>query len=35
VGEASVVVYAVLGVALLWFLARRLVEASRQPSGEQ
>lgn len=35
VGEASVVVYAVLGVALVWFVARRLVEVARQPSGEQ
>jgi membrane protein DedA with SNARE-associated domain len=35
VGEASVVVWAVLGVALLWFVARRLVGAARQPSGER
>ena len=35
VGEASVVIYAVLGVALLWFVARRLVRRSRQPSGER
>ena len=35
VGEASVVVYAALGVALCWFVARRLVALARQPSGER
>jgi membrane protein DedA with SNARE-associated domain len=34
VGEASVVIYVVLGVALLWFVAQRLVRVSREPSGE-
>ena len=34
VGEASVVIYAVLGVALLWFVARRVVRRSRPAAGE-
>ena len=35
VGEASVVIYAVLGVAVLWFVVRRLVRRSRQPAAER
>ena len=35
VGEASVVIYAALGVAVLWFVVRRLVQRSRQPAAER
>jgi membrane protein DedA with SNARE-associated domain len=35
VGEASVAVYAVLGVAVLWFVMRRLVRRSRQPAADR
>ncbi len=35
VGEASVVIYAALGVAVLWFVVRRLVRRSRQPAAER
>lgn len=34
VGEASVVIYGVLGVALLWFVVRRVVRRSRPAAGE-
>ncbi|WP_107764386.1 DedA family protein [Nocardioides terrigena] len=35
VGEASVVIYAVLGVAVLWFVVRRLVRRSQQTAVER
>ena len=35
VGEASVVIYAVLGVAVLWFVVRRLVRRSQQTAAER
>lgn len=35
VGEASVVVYAALGVAVLWFVVRRLVGRSREVAAER
>lgn len=35
VGEASVVIYAALGVAVLWFVVRRLARRSRQPAAER
>lgn len=35
VGEASVVIYAALGVAVLWFVARRLGRRSREPAVER
>lgn len=35
VGEASVVVYAALGVAVLWFVVRRLVRRRREPAADR
>ena len=35
VGEASVVIYAALGVTVLWFVARRLVGRSREMAAER
>lgn len=35
VGEASVVVYAAVGVAVLWFVVRRLVGRSREVAAER
>lgn len=35
VGEASVVIYAALGVAVLWFAARRLVGRARETAAER
>ncbi|KRF37894.1 DedA family protein [Nocardioides sp. Soil805] len=34
VGEVSTVIYAALGAGLLWFVVRRAVRVSREPSGE-